>query len=213
MDARVVVGIADLLDAAGDAAHERHQLLALEPDVLADDLERSVRQQLHAFQDHAVELAEIVLVARREDRDRRGRDRAAVFARDHFGHRLLVAQRGRVQQRLAHAVADRGVQPLAAARIVVHLLGVRPELRYVAAAQGVGNFAAHVVDVVFRVESGVAPGDAREDHVGAIAERDLPVLQHEHHRNDRRRLDDFGEARRHRLAFVQAAVRLRLCRT
>ena len=109
-----------------DAPHERRELLALEPDVLAHDLEGRVRQQLDALQDHAVELPGIVLVARREYRDGRGRDRAAVFAGDDLRHRLTVGERGRVQQRLAHAVADRGVQPLAAAGVAVHLLGVRP---------------------------------------------------------------------------------------
>ena len=71
-----------------------------------------MRQELDSLQDHAVELSRVVLVARRQNRDRRFRDRASVFARDDFGHRLLVRERRRMQQRLAHAVTNRGVQPL-----------------------------------------------------------------------------------------------------
>ena len=39
MDARMIVGGADFLDAAGDALHERGELFALQADVLGYDLE------------------------------------------------------------------------------------------------------------------------------------------------------------------------------
>src|SRR5678816_4204644 len=56
----------------------------------------------------------------------------------------------------------------------------------------------------------VASGNAGENHVGTVAEGYLAVFQHEHHRNDCRRLDDMREPRRHRFALVQAAIGNRL---
>ncbi len=152
----------------------------------------------------------VVLVTGGENRNRRSGDRAAVFAGDHFGYRLFAAQRRRMQQRLAHAVADCRMQPLAAAHEVVHVLGLRPEFRNVAPAQRICDLAAHIVDVAAGIKSRVAPGNSGENDVCAVAESYLAVFQHEHHRNDRRRLDDMRESRRHRFALVQAAIGNRL---
>ena len=60
--------------------------------------------------------------------------------------------------------------------------------------------------MVLGVECRIAAGDARQDHVGAIPERDLPVLQLQHHRDDRRRLDDLLEAGGQWLAVKEKAV-------
>ena len=56
MDARLVVGIADLFDALRNVASEGKQFLPSRPDVLLDDREGRMRQQLHALQDGAIEL-------------------------------------------------------------------------------------------------------------------------------------------------------------
>ena len=148
----------------------------------------------------------VVLVAGRQYRDRRGGDGAAVFARDHLGHGLLVTQGGGMQQRLADTVADRGMQARAAARVLVHGFSLCLEGSDVTPAQGIGDLAAHIVDMVTRVESRIASRYTGKDHVGAVAKCNLAVFQYQHDRNDRRRFNDAGEPRRHRLAFVEAAI-------
>src|SRR5215831_20585365 len=61
MDPRPVIGIADLADALDDPVCISDQLLALEPDVALDLLERGVRQQLDPLQDHAVDHLQVSL--------------------------------------------------------------------------------------------------------------------------------------------------------
>ena len=129
MDARLVVGVADLLDALRDVGREGKQLLPFQAHVILDDGEGGVRQQVHPLQDRAVELERVVLVAGGEDRDRRFRDGRAVLGRDDLRHRLLVRKRGGVQQRLREAIAHRRVHGLAAAAVLVELPGVGAELR------------------------------------------------------------------------------------
>jgi hypothetical protein len=111
-----------------------------------------------------------------------------------------------MEQSLADAVADCSMQPHAVPRITVHLPGVRPERRDIAPAQRIRDFRAHVVDVPPRIEGGIAAGDACEDDVGAIAKRDLPVFEHQHHGNDRGGLDDARETRRQRLTAEETPV-------
>jgi len=52
----------------------------------------------------------------------------------------------------------------------------------------------------------VATGDTSQDHVGAVAEGHLAIIEQQHHRDRRSRLDDLLEARAQRPAWISKAV-------
>ena len=79
MDARLVVGVADLLDAFRDVGRESKQLLPFQADVILNNGEGGMRQQVRSLQDRAIELERVVLVTGGEAGDRRLRDGRAVF--------------------------------------------------------------------------------------------------------------------------------------
>ena len=90
----------------------------------------------------------------------------------------------------------------------IDLLGKRAECAAIAASQRFAHRAVERRQVQLRLEDGIAAGRAGEDHVRAVAEGDLPVLQQQHNRHGRARLADGRETGRHRLAFVGEPVGL-----
>src|SRR5580700_1184840 len=132
MDARPIIAVADLADALRDLTREGDELLALEPDMLLDQSEGSVRQELDALQDHSVELQRIVLVAGGEDGNGLRRDLACVFRGDHLRHREFPGESRGMKESLGEAVAKRGVQGFVGMREAIHLLGMRAKLADVA---------------------------------------------------------------------------------
>jgi len=52
----------------------------------------------------------------------------------------------------------------------------------------------------------IAAGHTGQDHVDAVAEGHLAVVEQRHHRDRRARLDNFREARAHGLAGIGKAV-------
>jgi len=61
-------------------------------------------------------------------------------------------------------------------RCLSELPGIFAEPGDVAALEQGTDLAAQIVDVVFGAEGGIAAGDTRQDHVGAIAEGNLAIL-------------------------------------
>jgi hypothetical protein len=208
MDDRAVIGVADLADAADDTLRISNQFLARETDVALDLLKRGVRQQFDALQDHAVDHLHILLVTGGEDRQGCRRDVAAIFAGDDLGHRAMAGERAGMQQRLRQPVPKRRVERPAIVLAAVDLLGERAECVDRAAAQSIAQNRAQKIDMIFGAEQRVAAGDARQDHVHAVAERDLAVLEQEHDRNRGAGLHDAREAGADGRAGISEAIGL-----
>lgn len=49
--------------------------------------------------------------------------------------------------------------------------------------------------VLLRPEQRIAAGDPAEDHIDAVTEGHLPIVEQQHHRDRRSRLDDLREPR------------------
>ena len=69
------------------------------------------------------------------------------------------------------------------------------------------HFAFQRGDVFRGLEHAVAPGCAGEDHIGAVAERDLPVLQDQHDRDGGAGLVDPLVTGQHRWAAKDVPIR------
>ena len=121
----------------------------------------------------------------------------------------MAGERGGVQQRLRQPVAQGGVQWLALIFAAVDFLGEGTELVDRAAAQPVAQRRLHKGEMVLGAEQGVAAGDTRQDHIHAVAERDLAVLEQQHDRDRLAGLDDARKAGADGLAGIGEAVGLR----
>ena len=148
-------------------------------------------------------------MAGRKDRDRRRGDRAAIFAADDFGDRAMVGERSGVQQGLGDAIAQGGVQPLAVVHGAVDLFGQVAEAIDRPAAQQIAHRRPQELEMLLRPKQRIAPGDAGQDHIDADTESHLTVIEPQHHRDRRSRLDDLREAGADGLARIGKAVGLR----
>ena len=209
MEPRPVVRGTDGAHAPGQEAEIGFQLLAAPADMLVDDGERRMRQQRRPLQDHAIELQDIVLGAHGEDRHRLGTDVGAVGVRDHLGHRDMARQRLGLEQGLADAVAQGRVQAAATEQFGVDGAGVEAEVHGRAAEQPRPKFFPQEFEMFVGVEHRIAAGDAGEDHVGAIADGHLTIVEDQHHRHDRARLHDRRHAGLHGGAAIDEAVGFR----
>ena len=140
------------------------------------------------------------------DRDRRRGDRATVFAAHDLGHRAAIGQRRGMQKGLRDAVAKGGVQPPAVMHQSVDFLRQIAKAVGRSAVQHFAHHGAQEPEMLLGLKQRIAPRHPGEDHVGAVAERDLAVVEQEHHRDRGFRLDDFLEAGALRRARVGKAV-------
>jgi hypothetical protein len=74
------------------------------------------------------------------------------------------------------------------------------------AAQHLAHRGAQEPEMLLGLKQRVAAGDPGQDHIGAVAEGHLAVVEQQHDRNRRPRLDDLLEARAYRLAGVSKSV-------
>jgi len=111
-----------------------------------------------------------------------------------------------MQKSLGDAVAKCSVQPPSVTEQSVHFL--RQIAKWVdrSAAQQFAHHGAQELEMLLGLKQRIAPGHPGQDHVGAVAERDLAVVEQEHQGDRGSRLDDFLEARAQRCARVGKAV-------
>ena len=111
-----------------------------------------------------------------------------------------------MQQGLGDAVAQGGVQPLAVMDEAVDLFGQVAEAVDRPAAQQLAHRRAQKPQMLLGLKQRVAAGHPGQDHIDAVAEGHLAVVEQQHHRDRRSGLDDLLEARAQRLAGVGEAV-------
>ena len=202
-----VAGIDPLgLDAVAQPRDVLQQLAAVAAQLGVDVVDEGVGQDLSALDDHLVGVVVAVVAGLGEDGDGGIGYGAAVLVRHHFAHEAAGGAGHGVQDGLADAVADGGVQALA-----LHLNG----LHHLAETTEVVGLLAHQLgldvlvddgDEVLGQEQGVTPARAGVLDRRAVAVGHLTVLQDDHHRDGLPRLPHGLEALGDRLACVKHAV-------
>jgi hypothetical protein len=87
------------------------------------------------------------------------------------------------------------MQPLAVMDQPVDFLRQAAKAIDRAAAQHLAHCGAQKFEMLLGSKQRIAAGDPGQDHVSAVAERDLPVIEQQHDRDRGSRLDDLREAR------------------
>ncbi len=111
-----------------------------------------------------------------------------------------------MQQRLRQAIAQRGVQRLSLVVKAVDLLGELAKAIDRPAAQPVAHRRPQKIEMLVRPKQRVAPGDTRQDHIDAIAKRDLAAVEQQHDRDGRAGLHDPGKTGTDRPPRIGKAV-------
>ncbi len=106
-----IVLAAQFLDAPLEPTRIARQFRAILAQLLRDVVHQGVGQRRHPADDHLVGVVVTLAARLGVDGHHRVRQRQAPLVGNDLGHGHAARQGHRFQQSLAHAVADRGVQP------------------------------------------------------------------------------------------------------
>ena len=169
-------------------------------------VDEGVGEYLSALDDHLVGVGVAVVARLGEYVEGLGLEGEAVFLRDDFIHHAVARLRDGVQKGLGHAVADGGVQALAFDGDRLEIGGHLTEVLGLFADEMGLYVLLDDGDEVLCKEEGIASAAAGILHCGAVARRDLTVLEDEHDGDGLAGLTDGGEAGGLGLAEVGGAV-------
>ena len=168
-----------------------------------------MRQDLCALDDHLVGVVVTVVAGLGEDVDGLLGDGAVIFFCNDFAHHLVLCPCDSVQDSLGDAVADSGVEPLAAHLDGFHLSGQLSEAVGFPSDQHGLDVCIDDGDEVLGQEEGISSACSGVLDRCAVAVSDLAVLQHDLHGDGFAGHTDRGEALGHGSAGVEGAVMAR----
>ena len=193
-------------DTVTQPCHVISQLLAVLAQLVFHIVDQSVGQNLCALDDHLVSAIVTVVTGLGEDVDGALGNGAAILVSHNFAHQTAGSLCNSVQNSLAHAVADSGVQALA-----FHLDGFHHSSQGAEVISFLANQLGLDVLVddrneVLSQEQGITSACTGVLNSSAVAHSDLAVLQDQHHGDGLTGLTDRGEALSHRCANIEHAV-------